>query len=414
MHKNGSNRLTDFEQDLLNGVEGLFEDTSPKGNNKRECSVCNGDTFVDDYVIGLKVCITCGTVLDLNIMDASPEWKTGEDGSNNGRCGMATNALLPQLSMVTSIGKCNRMFKSLQNWNSIPNKERSLNGVLNMITAKCECAGLMGCIEDDTKIMYKIATDCKLEGNLSVVTRGRNRTGLVAACLFYACKRNGHTKSLKDIAKLFDIKSSKVNKGCKNFIRYVKYKNIDYSTDLSHPIQYVKQICDGLKIESNIIEKITTITQCVQHMNIVSSHTPMSVAVACVLVYTMAHNMEGITPNILAIQFGVSAVTISKIYGKLHPYRDTLLNPVLYERTLASTIANAKPIETPAYILIRLRGLKAIDCGKYQSNREFNMRECLGVSIIDYVKLSNGQCIDYVNAANAVLRESFGYKTLFS
>ena len=76
----------------------------------------------------------------------------------------------------------------------MPYKERSLNEVLTNITNKCFAFGITENIISEAKIMYKEVDDCKhnigRNKGKKIITRGTNRKGLIAACVFYACKKN--------------------------------------------------------------------------------------------------------------------------------------------------------------------------------------------------------------------------------
>lgn len=228
------NILTENDIDFLTRKTNIQCDSIKQKNNTL-CPNCRtNDHVLHDNFGGIIVCSECGCVLETCMLDHHPEWKNKDDG-NSSRCGLPTNALLPQSSLGTTIGgNCNYKLKTLHNWGIMPAKERSLNLVLNNIREKCDKAGLIGCIADDAKILYKIASECN-GTKKSLIIRNKNRVGLISACVFYACKRQGQSKSPKEIAKIFNISTSCVNKGCKKFAEYVKYKNIDYNTNLCYP-----------------------------------------------------------------------------------------------------------------------------------------------------------------------------------
>ena len=113
----------------------------------------------------------------------------------------------------------------------MPYKERSLHQVLKEIQEKCRLASILKCIEDDAKILYKnISETTYTEGNNKgkpIIIRGKNRKSLIAACIFFACKRKGDTRSPKEIAKLFELKDTEITKGCKTFLKMRKSKNFE-------------------------------------------------------------------------------------------------------------------------------------------------------------------------------------------
>ena len=74
-----------------------------------------------------------------------------------------SNDLLPQSSLGTTIGggKFKSRIKTLHNWSAMPYRERSLHQVFKKFQEKCAFTGILKCIEDDAKIMYKTISECK-------------------------------------------------------------------------------------------------------------------------------------------------------------------------------------------------------------------------------------------------------------
>ena len=389
------------------------------------CSYCHeSNTLVSDQFGGMVVCSNCGRVAKASLMDHGPEWKTYEDGgTSTSRCGMPTNALLPQSSLGTTIsGNCNYRLKTLHNWGLMPYKERSLNAVLNMIKTKCATAGIIGCVEDDAKILYKIASECKTTSrncmngkNCNIIIRGKNRIGLIAACIFYACKRRDCAKSVKEIATLFNIKPSRVNRGCKNFVKYVKYKNIDYSTNLSYPSQYIIQFCEKLKINNMVsnkstcngkiihidyIKEIITIANNVQKINIVPSHTPISVAAACILLYIIENEIDEIDKRKISEAFDISEVTLMKAYNKIYRYHDVIMNNTSVDKYVNKSKTIGENMCVPEQLSARLRRVNKINTGVHINFNEIKLYKYLNVDIVKYMINTFGQCIEYAKTTS--------------
>ena len=151
--------------------------------------------------------ITCKQCMNLitNII-CSPEWRYygSEDtkGGNPVRCGMPLNVLLPKSSIGTSINSrggnysMNRLVL-YQNWNSMPYKERSKYKVFNEIDNKCRKNNLPNIISETAKSLYSIISSTK-------ISRGNNRIGIIAACVFHACKECEVPRSIKELSEIFD------------------------------------------------------------------------------------------------------------------------------------------------------------------------------------------------------------------
>ena len=332
------------------------------------CPTCHtGEHIILDNIDGLVVCSKCGNVIEYSVFDHTPEWKTFEDSTTNGRCGAPINNLLPSTSMGTYIGgKSNHKLKMLQNWCSVPSHERSLSIVFNTIRKICENNGLDKCIEDDAKILYKKASEYRDENHVykndkvSLIIRRKNRIGLISACIYYACKRYNCAKSIKEISNIFGIEPKCVNKGCKNFIKYTKHLKEDYSTSISVPSQYVTRFCKKLNIDQKYINEIIIMTEKIQKMNTITSHTPLSIASACVLRCLLQHNITHITKNDISNVFGLSEVTIIKTYNHLNKYNDILDNDIEITETETET-----PTSIPKHLRKRLRIINTIDANNF-------------------------------------------------
>ena len=323
----------DFDNLDEDSNEGIKVNRGHSHNKNNICTNCNNnENIIEDFSLGIIVCKNCGQVLD-SIIDANPEWRSFEDdnkGDNANRCGLGVSKLLPQSSLGTTIGggKFKSRIKTLHSWSAMPYRERSLHQVFKQFQEKCANTGILKCIEDDAKIMYKAISECKHnEGKNKdkyIIIRGKNRISLIAACVFFACKRKGMTRSPKEIADIFDINYTDITRGCKNFQKFVKKGNIDINTGFSLPEDFVSRFCKDLHIKDKYIEESINIAKNIRRMNIASVHTPFSIATSSILLMAEFNNIENINKRRLANKFGVSEVTISKTFKKIEEYKDIL------------------------------------------------------------------------------------------
>jgi transcription initiation factor TFIIIB Brf1 subunit/transcription initiation factor TFIIB len=323
----------DFDNLDEDSNEGIKVNKKQSQNKNNMCSNCNSnENIIEDFSLGIVVCKNCGQVLD-SIIDANPEWRSFEDdnkGDSANRCGFGVSKLLPQSSLGTTIGggKFKSRIKTLHSWSAMPYRERSLHQVFKQFQEKCANTGILKCIEDDAKIMYKAISECKHnEGKNKdkyIIIRGKNRISLIAACVFFACKRKGMTRSPKEIADIFDINYTDITRGCKNFQKFIKKGSIDINTGFSLPEDFVSRFCKDLHIKDKYIEESINIAKNIRRMNIASVHTPFSIATSSILLMAEFNNIENINKRRLANKFGVSEVTISKTFKKIEEYKDIL------------------------------------------------------------------------------------------
>jgi len=339
-----ANDIEDYDKyiKLMNSIyddDHKNNDTNINKNNKKNlsCDSCNSDNIVEDTSHGIVFCKDCGQVLS-NILDLNAEWTQYNDDNKKdmNRCSHPINQLLPQSSIATTItGTCSSRIKTLHGWSAMPYKERSLNEVFKIITAKCHEGKILKCIEDDAKIMYKNISDCKhafgKNKDKSIIIRGKNRTSVIAGCILFACRKKDKTRSPKEIAELFNLKYTEITKGCKIFQRLAKLKNMDLHLKFTKPENFITRFCEELKIKNQYALQAIQISNNVQKLQIASVHTPLSLATGSI--YLMIHlNKLDIQKKTIAEKFNVSQVTIAKAFKKLEPFINILINNDICDR----------------------------------------------------------------------------------
>jgi transcription initiation factor TFIIIB Brf1 subunit/transcription initiation factor TFIIB len=311
---------------------------SDKNKKKIYCYRCDNDDIVEVISDGIRVCRGCGDVVSSKLLDTNPDKAQYNDDNKKdvNRYSHPISQLLPQSSTATTIaGVCSSRIKTLHGWSAMPYKERSLNEVFKIIQAKCHEGKILKCIEDDAKIIYKNISDCKHtkgknEGK-SIIIRGKNRMSVIAACIIFACKKNGKTRSPKEIAELFDLKHTEVTKGCKRFENLAKFKKIELNTNSTKPDHFIIRFCDELKIKKEYTEQAIQISNNVQKLKIASVHTPLSLATGSIYLMICLNKLD-VQKRTIAEKFNVSQVTIAKAFKKLEPFMNILINNEMCNR----------------------------------------------------------------------------------
>ena len=270
-----------------------------------------------EEINGITYCKKCGKVIS-NIL-TTPEWRNyNEKGKSNVRCGMPINILLPQSSVGSTISNNNysktmNQIRRYQSYTAMPYKERSLYKVFNYITDICKKNNINNKIINDAHSLYSIITKTK-------ISRGKNRDGIIAACVFMSCKECGVPRSSKEIAKIFNIPSTVMTKGCKKFyeIMNLNNKNKDrINVKISiNPSDFLERFCDQLELNENDIKKITYICNFIFSNNIISENTPPSIAAGSIFYYIKINNLD-INKKELSNICNISEVTINKCYKKI-------------------------------------------------------------------------------------------------
>jgi transcription initiation factor TFIIB len=195
------NILEDFKQEL-NNIE----------INNEVCSCGSSEIIVEET---MQICKQCYSVIG-RVIDSSAEWRYyGADDNRDGdpsRCGLPTNTLLPQSSLGSMIGGSKndnidiKRIRMYQLWNSMPYYERTLWNVFEKLTSNTSNNGIPQKVIDDAKVLYKRAAEKK-------ISRGDNKEGLIASCIYHSCMINNVPRSSKEIAEMFNISPVVLNRG---------------------------------------------------------------------------------------------------------------------------------------------------------------------------------------------------------
>ncbi len=316
-------------RDLLDDLNINESEEDSKLNNQKELCNCDDNT-IEDTTNGLLVCKLCG-IINNTLYDSSPEWKN-DDNNEKSRSGFCVSKLLPQSSLGTTIGGSffggARKIKQLQTWCAMPYRERALNCMFKELHTRCTTGNILRCIEDDAKIMIKKMYDCKhIEGSYKdkyIIVRGSARTGLMAMCVYYACKRKGMPRTLKEIADIFEVSIEVLTNGKKKFHKFLKISNLNINIGYNNSDDFVKRYCKDLHIKQEFIDQTLTISNNIKKLNIASSHTPSSLAVCSILLMADINNFKTINKKLLSKKFKISDVTLTKTLNKIILFKNIL------------------------------------------------------------------------------------------
>lgn len=334
---------------------------------------CEHDWRVD-YIRNNEVCVKCGITKKLeSFVDGGEITETIAIESN-------------QLS-VKGIGQ--RM-KRFYLWHESPSYIiKSFNEDLNTIGIICSKVGISQMIADDARLIYRrfkdiigfkssskylsksstkkqrIAMMEKFQGKdedfkkqilfSNCRLRGDSKIGLLCACIFYACYKNGFCIICNVLAESANIKPKYVHKGC-NVLLQIRDLNDDKLNMLMpvicmpYPIHYLKTVCDGFeeiigkKIVDKQREEIKICLLNTQLYDLIVNHNPHSFAIGIVLLYLVSNKIitHKFSKKDIAKYFGICQPTINTTYKELISNKDKVFDYSKKEEELIEMIKNKK------------------------------------------------------------------------
>jgi transcription initiation factor TFIIB len=312
--------------EISNLLDSLKENTT-KSSVINKCSHCSNSELIEDN--GKIICKDCGNI-NYEVIDTNPEWRYyGNDDSKYSdptRVGLPTNALLPESSLGSTIGfRYGETYemKKIRNyhlWNAMPYKERSLYNVFDSIQVRALNNGIPLCIIEEAKNLYKQISDVKIH-------RGSNRKGIIASCIYKACRLQGSPRSAKEIAEMFKLNISHMTKGCKKFEEIIHMnvcKNNIMSNSATKSSDFVHRFCSKINIGTNICNICIYVCDKSEEYNLVSKCIPPSIAAGSIFLVCNLLKIN-ITKKEISQICKISEVTISKCYNNLYKYHTKIL-----------------------------------------------------------------------------------------
>jgi len=313
---------------LFASLDEYTEDKNTKTQGTETTKTCCD--VINNHVVynGILTCNQCKNTLS-NIIDG-PEWRyygsNDTKSSDPTRCGMPVNQLLPSSSVGTSISYRSNNYnmhkmRRYQQWNGMPYKERSLLKVFEDISRLCKSNDIPSIIINESHSLYKIVSSTK-------ISRGSNRKGIIAACVYFSCKINKVPRSTNEMADIFNIKVPVMTKGCKKFQEIMQMNKLDINrineTTTITIDDFIDRFCSKLNLTDDDILQIKELSYLSQLYNLVNENTPPSMAAGCIYLYIKQNELDIHKKNISDI-CKISEVTINKCYKKLETHIDKLI-----------------------------------------------------------------------------------------
>lgn len=337
-YKNDENVENDEKYDTINNVNDnsliYIEDDCEDGyDNLYACSDCKTYTLI--YKDGQNVCKRCGLMQQKTLTQEAEYrcYSENSKGSNPERVGMPTNTLYPQSSLGTLITHRSNDKKNIKRmikyneYGQMTYSERSLYKVCSRIATMSNRYGIPNIIIEKAKDFYNIIKEVN-------ITRGDNRDGLIAACIYFACKDENVPRSSKEIATIFDIKLQDMTKGIKNFRenwRLAKKNGEKISLESSSPIDYIDRYCSNLPIAEDMKHIAEFIAAKSIFYNLVDDNTAPSIAAGSIFLACSVTN-QNINKKQVADACKTSEVTISKCFKKLNDRKLDLIPKSIAEK----------------------------------------------------------------------------------
>ena len=271
--------------------------------------------MVLDETTGELFCSYCGFVETEKILEGGPEWRSfSNDGGDRSRVGAGTSITMHDMGLSTIIGVQNKdatgkplessMKKSkerLRTWDSRSqahsSSERNLRQALSEMDKLKDKLTLTDAVIEKAAYIYRKAIERKL-------VKGRSIHGLVAACIYAACRMTETPRTLDDIAMGINIKRKDVARSYR-----IIFRELDLKIPVADPVKGVSRIASLAGLGEATKRKALILLNKAKKIGMVAGKDPMGIAAAALYLACISTGGNK-TQKEISIASGVTEVTI--------------------------------------------------------------------------------------------------------
>jgi len=279
------------------------------------CPICSNRQIVTDDCIGEIFCGKCGFVLSEKLADTGAEWRTfPSDNTNKARAGAYTSLTMHDMGLSTVIGQVNKdstgkplpasmksSIERLRTWDSRTqaqtSSDKNLRQALNEINKLKGKLALNDAVVEKAAYTYRKAMEKKL-------VKGRTIHGLVAACIYAACRDTETPRTLDDIADEINIRRKDVAR-CYRLI----HRELNLKVPVADPVKGISRIASLVGLSERTQRSATRILNLAKKKGMAAGKDPMGMAAAALYLACISTG-EAKTQKDISVASGVTEVTV--------------------------------------------------------------------------------------------------------
>lgn len=298
-----------------------------KTDDVQPCTVCSKTNFVTDETTGEIICSSCGCVASNSMVDMSAEWGVYEDKPDRSRASGKVLVSNPDMGVASIISYSDRdasgnqlstlakkYAKSLRFSDSRTKSDKTRHR--HMVTMYYELGkisaklGVSESVLEKTAYIYRKVVDKNL-------VRGRSILGMLAACVYAACRILGIPRTINDISKTMNLQRKHVSR-CYRLIFF----ELGLKVPTHDPLKCVSRIAGAVPLDDVIERRAINILQLAKEHGLTTGKDPMGIAAGALYLACIEADDTHHTQKELAMASGITEVTIRHRYGDL---RDMLI-----------------------------------------------------------------------------------------
>ena len=280
------------------------------------CGRCGKNGMLTDNVTGERFCGKCGFVISETLQDAGPEWRSfsKEGGADPTRTGAPTSLTMHDRGLATIINPLNKdasgkplstsmksTIERLRTWDSRSqtqsSSDKNLRQALNEMSKLKDKLALTDAVIEKASYIYRKSLERKL-------VRGRSIQGLVAACLYAACRNTETPRTIQDISNGMNIRKKDIAR-CYRLV----FRELELKMPVVDPVKGVSRIASIVKLNEKTKRKAIQILNQAKDTGLAAGKDPMGIAAAALYLACISTG-EIKSQKEISIASGITEVTI--------------------------------------------------------------------------------------------------------
>lgn len=299
-------------------------DKKPEMTDDEPCEECGAkNDWTQDDARGEQWCNQCGYIRDAYQIDYGKDWRVFADGegASQERTGMPATNLLHDKGLTTDIGwqnkdyagaaiggemakRVNRLRRQHSRTRVRNSTERNLVLALGELDRLAGRMGLPQSVREEAAYIYRKAVEAKL-------VRGRSIEGMVAACIFTACRRSGNARTLDEVGMYSKTGRKEIGRTYRALCKSLKIQ-----VPPTMPTEYVPRFCTDLHLPVKVQSRALNLLDSTQRHASMAGRGPTGIAAASIYLAGILENNRR-TQREVADVAGVTEVTIRNRFKEM-------------------------------------------------------------------------------------------------
>lgn len=290
-----------------------------KFSEEPRCPECGSIHFESDNVRGEVVCADCGSVMDIDEVDRSPEWRAFdvEQKSKRTRTGAPITFTKHDKGFSTEIGnstaelykvpvKKRAQYYRLRKWHKrlTKSKDRNLSYSLSELVRQISYLGLSSDVHEEVARLYEKAVTKGL-------VRGRSMESIITALIYAVAREQGSPRTLAELSAASGIEKREIGRAYRYIARELGIRILPATAK-----EYIPRFASLLGLSGEVQAKAKEILDKAADEDIISGKGPTGIAASALYIAAVLGG-EKRTQRDIADVVGVTEVTIRNRYKDL-------------------------------------------------------------------------------------------------